>query len=153
MAINEFTGPYRFLSNFYPSPIEYEGITYPTVEHAFQAAKTHSEIERKMIARLDTPGQAKQAGRAISLRIDWEQIKLGVMRTLLAKKFLIHEDLGHRLVETGTFKLIEGNWWHDNTWGSCGCLNCFDKPKNNKLGILLMERRIELQEQIKKAKL
>ena len=38
--INSFVGPCRFLSNFYPSEITYEGITYPTVEHAFQASKT-----------------------------------------------------------------------------------------------------------------
>ena len=38
--IGEFDGKFRFLSNFYPSPIFYDGILYPTVEHAFQAAKT-----------------------------------------------------------------------------------------------------------------
>lgn len=38
--INSFKGPNRFLSNFYPSIIEYNNIIYPTVEHFFQAGKT-----------------------------------------------------------------------------------------------------------------
>ena len=39
-TIDKFKNEHEFLSNFYPSPITIEDITYPTVEHAFQAAKT-----------------------------------------------------------------------------------------------------------------
>ena len=35
MSINSFDKEFAFLSNFYPSCITYEGIDYPTVEHAF----------------------------------------------------------------------------------------------------------------------
>lgn len=35
--ITSFLGEYRFLSNFYPAPVSYLGLRYPTVEHAFQA--------------------------------------------------------------------------------------------------------------------
>lgn len=44
--INHFSGKYRVLSNFYPSKIVYEGRVYPTVENAYQAAKTmdHANI-------------------------------------------------------------------------------------------------------------
>ena len=41
--INQFKEKYRFLSNFYPCPITYEGFTYPNVEAAFQAQKADSE--------------------------------------------------------------------------------------------------------------
>jgi len=41
-TINTFRGKYRFLSNFYYAEVNYEGIRYPTVEHAYQAAKTLS---------------------------------------------------------------------------------------------------------------
>ncbi len=40
MKINSFTGEHGFLSNFHPSLMEWEGISYPTAEHAFQAAKS-----------------------------------------------------------------------------------------------------------------
>lgn len=33
--IDTFSGRYSFLSNFAPVSVEYEGKTYPTVEHAY----------------------------------------------------------------------------------------------------------------------
>lgn len=48
--IDSFHGEYAFLSNYYDSPIFYDGILYPSVEHAFQAAKTTVFIQRIIIA-------------------------------------------------------------------------------------------------------
>lgn len=44
--ISEFKGESRFLSNFFAVPIMYEGVEYPSVEHAFQAAKSLDPEER-----------------------------------------------------------------------------------------------------------
>ena len=77
--IDSFNGEYYFLSNYYHSPIVFEGIHYPTVEHAFQAAKTLNNNKRLEIARMRTPGEAKKAGRTVSLRPDWEKIKFDLM--------------------------------------------------------------------------
>ena len=77
--IAEFEGQYAFLSNFFPSPIIYEGITYPTNEHFFQAMKTLDQEERRAIAAAGTPGKAKRMGRQVSLRNDWEQVKVDVL--------------------------------------------------------------------------
>lgn len=38
--IAEFHGPYLFLSNFFPATVQLDGIPYPSVEHAYQTAKT-----------------------------------------------------------------------------------------------------------------
>lgn len=141
--ICEFEGKYAFLSNFFPSSILYEGIVYPTNEHFFQAMKTLNQEERKKIAAADTPGKAKRLGRHVQLRADWEQIKVDVMRTGLMLKFTDAE-LAQKLIGTGDEELIEGNWWHDNTWGSCFCSDCINKPGRNLLGMLLMELRKEL---------
>lgn len=141
--ICEFEGKYAFLSNFFPSSILYEGIVYPTNEHFFQAMKTLDQEERKKIAAADTPGKAKRLGRHVQLRADWEQIKVDVMRTGLMLKFTDAE-LAQKLIDTGDEELIEGNWWHDNTWGSCFCSDCINKPGRNLLGMLLMELRKEL---------
>jgi ribA/ribD-fused uncharacterized protein len=132
------------LSNFFSSPITYEGITYPTNEHFFQAMKTLDIEERKKIAAAETPGKAKRMGRTIKLRPDWEKIKIDVMQEGLRLKFS-HPDLAQKLIETGDEELIEGNWWHDNTWGSCYCAECIRKPGRNLLGMLLMELRKEIQ--------
>lgn len=137
--INSFEGQYDFLSNFYPSQIEYEGIIYPTVEHAFQAAKTTDVKTRKLIAAMPTPGQAKRAGRSVSLRPDWEDIKFSVMASCLEKKFEIPE-LRIKLLETGNQYLEEGNTWHDKVWGVCHCDKCGCLGLNH-LGYMLMQLR------------
>lgn len=137
--INSFDKEYYFLSNFYPSKITFEGIEYKTVEHAFQAAKTTDNFERYTIAMMPTPGRAKQMGRSISLRPDWEEVKEGVMETCLREKFAIPE-LREKLLATGDEELIEGNTWNDRFWGVC------NGEGKNKLGKLLMKIRKELQE-------
>lgn len=111
--IASFDGEWRFLSNFHPSPVKFEGIEYETVEHAFQAAKTVSHGERILIAGETTPGRAKRAGRKVTLRTDWEDVKFGVMKTLVALKFTTNPDLALKLLDTGNRRLIEGNTWGD----------------------------------------
>ena len=142
--IIEFEDEYAFLSNFYPSPFTHDGITYPTNEHFFQAMKTLDIAERKAIAAAETPGKAKRMGRQVKLRPDWEKVKLYYMELGLKLKFKDPE-LAKKLIETGDEELIEGNWWHDNTWGSCHCALCSRTVGRNLLGMLLMELRKELQ--------
>ena len=38
--IDNFKGPYAFLSNFYNAPVTYDGIAYSNNEAAFQARAT-----------------------------------------------------------------------------------------------------------------
>ena len=135
--INCFDGEFAFLSNFYPSPIEFEGITYPTNEHFFQAMKTLDLDERRAIANCVTPGQAKKMGRRVALRPDWEDVKEAVMLEGLFLKFA-DEQLADWLLETGDEELVEGTTWHDNEWGNCSCPKCAHIEGKNKLGRLLM---------------
>ena len=137
--IDCFDGEYAFLSNFYDSPIEKDGIVYPTNEHFFQAMKTLDNEERKRIAAAETPGKAKRMGRSVKLRPDWEQSKIQIMKEGLTLKFLCHKDLAEKLVATGDVWLIEGNWWGDTYWGVCNGVG------HNMLGNLLMEIRRDLR--------
>lgn len=142
--INCFDGEYAFLSNYYNSPITHDGITYPTNEHFFQAMKTLKIDEKWAIAAADTPGQAKRMGRSVTLRSDWETIKSYYMELGLRLKFQ-NPDLAAKLIATGDEELIEGNYWHDNIWGSCTCEKCGNKGEN-RLGKLLMTIRNELRQ-------
>ena len=139
--INDFHGKYFFLSNFAESAIVLDGVLYPTVEHAFQAAKMVNESDRLAISRAKTPGQAKRIGRSGLMRSDWEEIKVEVMHQCLLRKFLLNPFLREKLRETGDEELVEGNTWHDNCWGDCFCPKCANKPGLNHLGRLLMEIR------------
>lgn len=142
MRIDNFSGDFEFLSNFYDSPFIHDGIVYPTNEHFYQAMKSKSRKERKRIASLRSPGQSKRAGRALELRKDWESIKVDVMRQGLRLKFAEGSILAEMLLATGSTTLIEGNHWGDKFWGVD---NKTGKGKN-WLGKLLMERRNELRE-------
>lgn len=140
--INSFNGKYEFLSNFFLSPIEYEGIVYPTVEHAFQAAKTFDLDLRKEIAMSNTPGKAKRAGRRLQLRSDWEEEKDKIMYECVKKKFQAPH-LKEKLLNTKNEELIEGTTWHDNYWGNCSCHKCENIEGQNHLGKILMKIRKE----------
>jgi hypothetical protein len=141
--IAEFQGEYRFLSNFYPATVVYEGITYPSVEHAYQSAKTLNMNERLRIAAIAEPADAKRAGRALKpQRADWEQVKFIVMEQCVRYKFTHDLKLRAKLLATGSAILEEGNNWDDRIWGIC--------PPNsdngeNRLGKILMKVRAELR--------
>lgn len=144
--ISCFDGKWAFLSNFYWNEIEFEGITYPTNEHFFQAMKTLDIDERRQIANCLTPGQAKRMGRRVALRPDWEEVKEDVMFLGLCLKFA-DEQLADWLVETGDELLVEGTTWHDNEWGNCSCPKCKNIEGKNKLGKLLMKVRSMIREE------
>lgn len=135
--INRFFGEYRFLSNFYHCPVKLDGIMYPTVEHAYQAAKCDNIEDRRRILSCITPGEAKLLGKKLVLRHDWDMVKISIMTNLLEQKFgkpLFKE----WLLDTGDEELIEGNVWGDIFWGVC------NGKGENHLGKLLMQIRTEL---------
>ena len=142
--INKFEGEYAFLSNFAYSPISDGNIMFPTVEHYFQAAKTLNMKDYEAIAAADTPGQAKRLGRNVELREDWEKVKEQTMLDALRKKFE-KPSFRTRLLATNNEELVEGNYWHDNTWGDCYCDHCKDIKGKNLLGKLLMQVREEIK--------
>ena len=114
-----------------------DGIEYPSVEHAYQAAKTVDRRERAAIAKCATAGEAKKLGQKCAIRPDWDAVKIEIMRGLLKKKFS-YRRLKKALLDTGEAYLEEGNNWGDSFWGVCNDIG------ENHLGKLLMEIRDEL---------
>ena len=144
--IDFFDGEFAFLSNFYNASCIFEGKLYPTVEHAFQAAKSLDHAERDWIAAAGSPGLAKRLGRRVNLRSDWEKVKFDVMEECLRSKFA-DPVLKQKLLATGDEELVEGNYWHDNTYGNCSCEKCKDIVGRNMLGNILMKLRTEFMEE------
>ena len=137
--IPTFDGPNRFLSNFWPCKISSEGMDFPSVEHAYQAAK-FPDYERKFkISKALTPGQAKRMGRDLGdIRPDWKEVSLKVMRELVKQKFS-EPRLKELLLATGDEELQEGNTWGDAFWGTVNGVGL------NHLGKILMEVRFTLK--------
>jgi ribA/ribD-fused uncharacterized protein len=136
--IAAFRGTYHFLSNFYYCQIEFAGHVYPSVEHAFQAAKTKDPVKRRHIREAETAGLAKYIGRRVVLRRNWDKKRVSIMRKLVHKKFKNHH-LRKKLLATNGAQLIEGNNWGDTFWGECPL-----GTGRNELGKILMAERKDL---------
>ena len=138
--IRELKDKYRFMSNFWPAIVSYDGMSFPSVEHAYVAAKTTDRSTRVQICHIPTAGEVKRFGRKLQLRKDWESIKLDVMEDLVRQKFK-HPKLRAQLLETGNEHIQEGNHWNDTFWGVCRGRG------ENHLGKILMKIRQEIQDE------
>lgn len=144
--ISSFRGKNYFLSNFYPCMVELDGQLYPSVEHAFQAAKTLDRDERTKFQVIDSPAMAKHLGRHIGLRDDWENVKLDIMYHLVYDKFTRTDpfpnqhDLQVKLLSTGDTYIEEGNRHEDRFWGTVNGVG------QNNLGKIIMKVRDEIHE-------
>lgn len=139
IVIDKFDGTaFHFLSNFYAAPVVYEGMEYPTSEHAYQAAKTLDIIQRQNVADQPTPALAKRYGKAVSMRPNWDEIKVRVMCEIVDAKFTQNPKLAEMLLATEDAELVEGNTWGDTYWGVC------DGVGENWLGKILMGVRENL---------
>ena len=142
--VEQFSGPFKFLSNFFWSELSFEGLTYPSVEHAFQAAKLPEDQQRKSWGFTNPTlsfGEAKRLGRQVPLRDDWKEIREEVMAECLRAKFETPQ-LREKLLLTGDRELIDGHSGSpDLIWG----YHIPSKKGENRLGILLMELRYELR--------
>lgn len=136
--IRGFRGQYAFLSNFYPCMVEFEGGVYQSAEAAFQAAKTLDKDVRKQFENL-LAYQARELGRRIQLRPDWEQVKVQVMARIVWAKFTQNPDLAAKLLATGDALLVEDNDWGDTFWG------VYKGQGENMLGRILMWVRDRLR--------
>jgi hypothetical protein len=115
------------------------GISFPTIEHAYQAAKTTNTDKKREISLCWFTKEARQLGRKIELDIDdWEMKRCDVMETLILKKFLSNDDLKDRLIKTNDDEIIAD--YNDSYWGIGS-----DNNGDNILGKILEHVRSQLQ--------
>ena len=136
--------PYGYFSNFSPYPIFIDNEKWNTVEHYFQASKFDNIEIKKKIQLMQSPMQAAHEGRNKKniIRGDWELVKENIMYNALKCKFTQHPKLMHDLLSTKNCLIVE-HTSNDNYWGDGG-----DGKGKNKLGVLLMQIRDELLEQV-----
>ncbi|MCU0516940.1 MAG: NADAR family protein [Oscillatoria sp. Prado101] len=128
---------YGGFSNFSPHGFELDGAYWPTSEHYFQAQKFAGTPHADKIQQAKTPKDAARMGRDRKrpLRPDWEQVKDGIMRRGVLRKFETHADIREVLLSTGSEEIVE-NSPVDYYWG-CGA----NGTGKNRLGQILMEVR------------
>ena len=140
----------KWLSTFNKAnPFEYEGLTYPTVEHAFHAQKVNDEKKeeyQKLFTDNDIePSEAKKMGgkkyfteNNYTLRDDWNQIKLQLMEDITKIYYDKNPEMFEKLKETGDKVLIHTGFRIDDYWGVKS-----GKGENNH-GKILMKIRNDL---------
>lgn len=135
--ITRFAGAFDWLSNFYPASVVFDGVTYPTVENAYQAAKYPPDYRKAF--EVCAPGHAKRLGRVVVPPADWATNKTETMWLLLQQKFAPGTPLAAALLSTENCHIEEGNHWGDRFWGTSGGIG------QNRLGKMLMAQREALR--------
>ena len=137
--------PYGAFSNLYRRQIVYEGRTFPTSEHAYQAGKPRRPEVRDWLMNAPSPSLLAMAAHGLyywEVTPDWSQIKFDRMREVLRAKFTQHEDFRELLLLTGDKRLVEYSTINNEVNRTWGEVNGIGK---NMLGKLLMEVRHEFQ--------
>jgi hypothetical protein len=136
--IKGFVGPYRFLSNFWPATVVFEGATYPSVEYAFHASKCSPQERAVFQDKHLSPAQARSRGSKILVSNAWLKRCIAIMEELVQDKFERNPELKARLLPTGSMYLEETNKWHDDFWG------VYKGQGENHMGQILMWVRIRV---------
>lgn len=139
-----FRGELSFCSNFYPCVVTYQGVKFPTSEHAFQWAKCKRQEDKDKILNTPSATEAKKIGKAAELIDNWNGLRLGIMCDILESKFS-NDQLAAKLLATGDLHLEEKNYWHDYWWGTC------NGKGENWLGRILMDIRSKIREETRKS--
>ena len=156
-------------SNFAPAKVVYNGQTYQTSEHAYQAAKfitdnpspAHIEYANQ-ITRASTPNKARilaqqkirtgykwyvplneqikaSLNSGVRIRSDWNDVRVDIMREIVRAKFTQNKNCRDALLKTGMRPLIE-HTPRDSFWADGG-----NGSGKNMLGHILEEIRAELR--------
>jgi ribA/ribD-fused uncharacterized protein len=131
---------FEYFSNFSAYQIEYDGLLWPTTEHAYQAAKFSNKKIKNNILKAKTPLEAFSISRDPKniLRKDWFKIRVKIMEDIIREKVKQHPYVYSKLIETGDKEIIEASpidsFWG---WGS-------DKKGENQLGKIWMKIREEI---------
>lgn len=137
--------PYGAFSNLFPRPVTFEGRTYPTAEHAYQAGKPRNESVREWLLSAPTPALLAMAAHGLytwDIVSNWSTIKTDRMRDVLRCKFTQHADLRILLLSTEDARLVEAassNTPTNRFWGEV------NGKGRNMLGRLLMDLRAEFR--------
>jgi ribA/ribD-fused uncharacterized protein len=139
--------PYGAFSNLYRRPIDFEGTTFPTSEHAYQSGKARKPEVRDWVLSAPSPALVAMAAHGLyywDIAPGWSRTKFDRMRGVLRAKFTQHEDLKELLLSTGDARLVESATVDNEVnrlWGEV------NGEGRNMLGQLLMELRASLRDE------
>lgn len=128
-------------SNFSAHRVEFKGVHYATVEHAFHAQKFTDDMLQQKIRECASPLAAWQLAQNLKLqrKTDWNDVKVRILTEIIRAKVQQHTEVRDALLATGDVEIIEVNP-NDSFWGSGA-----DGNGQNNTGKILMKIRDELR--------
>ncbi|MEW8701717.1 MAG: NADAR family protein, partial [Candidatus Thiodiazotropha sp.] len=131
-AIFNPDGPLWSWSNFAIYRLSFEGISYPSLEHYFQASKFSNTSTLDAIRQSATPAEAKALGWKFDSekRLDWETVRYMIMKKAIKTKCSQWNRFRQQLISSYPFPIIESNvadpvwgigedFMGQNLWGKC----------------------------------
>ncbi|WP_197516549.1 MULTISPECIES: NADAR family protein [Nocardia] len=107
----------ELLQNRAPVPIAVDGVTYPTLIHAYWALSTSDEATRRRIAEVERPHHAAELAREAPRRDGWADARVAVMAQLMRAKFRQHPDLAELLLSTKDAPIRSNEHYDSKFWG------------------------------------
>ncbi|MBE1489504.1 NADAR family protein [Plantactinospora soyae] len=128
----------NFLDIFHPAPVVFEGEVYPSVGHAYYAARIIEQALRVRIRAAPTAFHVRSLSGIGSHRENWADVKLPLMRRLHREKFR-DPQLRAELIDTGDRVIVNGSPGGGGFWGAS------EGDGENQVGRLLMALRRTLR--------
>lgn len=150
--ITPFHGRYDVFSNLYPCTLDVYGREFPSAEHAYQflKAKCHGKDQlAENISKQSSAYFAKRLAKRIETNEGWDNIKVDVMRDILAAKEKCVPEYRQHLRNTVNTIIVEAV--PGDTFWSSGLTKEQVKwtdqwPGQNIMGQLHMERAQDIKE-------
>lgn len=140
-AILFYEGEYYMFSNFSSFAVIYNGLTWMTSEHAYQASKFEDKDIIDLIHQTLSAHDSKKVAQVYKnkVRSNWGEIKISIMEDIIRAKIASHPYIREKLLGTGDREIIEDSH-QDSFWG-----RGIDFKGRNELGKVWMKIRSELK--------
>jgi ribA/ribD-fused uncharacterized protein len=137
-----YEGPWYMFSNFSAFSVRWRGHTWPTAEHAYQAAKFTDGGIAALVRKAPSAHDAKKIAQAHaeSVRPDWEIVRVAIMEEIVRAKVDQHPYVAKKLIQSDDLEIIEDSPT-DGFWGRGP-----DYKGLNMLGKIYMKIRAEQQD-------
>lgn len=140
IKIPYYESSYFVLHNFSAHQVTFEGLIYPTVEHAYHSSKFENQGIKAEIQNAESPLKAYELGQKYksSRKTNWDEIKVDTLQSIILEKVKQHAEVRDALIATGDEEIVEENP-NDDFWGTGK-----DGRGENQTGKILMRIRNEL---------
>ena len=138
-----------YFSAYSAHAIEYKGVLYPTVEHAYHCQRYDLPGVRDEIRTARSPVKAWEISQVYKAQQlpDFSARKSSVMKSLCEAKLSQHEDVRKALAQTGSLAIVKhittgpkpDGYWDDGD----------DGQGRNEVGKIWMQLRSEMQRRTK----